>query len=242
MHFVKGQWVLSVGLALATNALRADPLDDWALRNPFPTVYSLSGIAWGNDRFIAIGDAGTVLTSSNGVSWTQRKSITPNPIRAIAYGNGTFVAVGGEHTFMREYCIIQTSIDGTSWTERSSGLSIPLYGVTYANGIFFGVGEGGALVTSPDGKTWSQRATGVSAGLTSVAFGDGTFVAVGEGGTVLSSTEGVTWTQQKSHTSVSFAGVVRWRRSHSDFTGWDYMDSTGRRRTCSGRTCWRRLW
>ena len=63
----------------------------WTLRdqrNP------LKGVTYGNGLFVAVGDVGAILTSSDGVSWTQRTSGTSNWLRGVAYGNSMFVAVG----------------------------------------------------------------------------------------------------------------------------------------------------
>jgi hypothetical protein len=43
-----------------------------------------------------VGDAGTLLTSSDGVTWTARALRTSNFLDGVAYGNGLFVAVGEE--------------------------------------------------------------------------------------------------------------------------------------------------
>ena len=66
--------------------------------------------------FIAVGAQGTLLTSSDGESWTAQTSGTSNNLRAVAYGNSTLVTVGSSGTIL-------TSSDGTSWTSRTSGTS-----------------------------------------------------------------------------------------------------------------------
>jgi hypothetical protein len=59
-------------------------------------------VTYGDGLFVAVGDGGAILTSLNGVAWTQRTSPTSNWLWSVAYGNGTFVAVG-------EYSTILTS-------------------------------------------------------------------------------------------------------------------------------------
>jgi hypothetical protein len=66
----------------------------------------------------------TILTSSDGISWTSRTSGTTNYLIGVTYANSTFVAVG-------YYGSIVTSSDGISWTSRTSGTINDLYGVTY---------------------------------------------------------------------------------------------------------------
>jgi hypothetical protein len=112
----------------------ADPLDNWHLRNPLPQGNNLSGVAYGNGTFVAVGELGTILTSPDGVTWTIRTSGTSAYLSGVAYGNGTFVAVG-------ELGTILTSPDGVTWTIRTSGTTYSLNGVAYGNGTFVAVGS-----------------------------------------------------------------------------------------------------
>lgn len=53
----------------------------------------LSGVAYGNGIFVAVGYF-TILASSDGVSWTSLASRISYLLHGVAYGGGTFVAVG----------------------------------------------------------------------------------------------------------------------------------------------------
>ena len=74
--------------------------------------------------FVSVGQSGTILTSPDGNSWTERDSGTSNLLFGVTYGNGLFVTVGLGGT-------IFTSLDRTTWTERTSVTSVDLLGVTY---------------------------------------------------------------------------------------------------------------
>jgi len=63
--------------------------------------------------FVAVGDNGTILTSSDGTTWTSRTSGTTEYLRGGAYGNSTLVVVGLSGTIL-------TSSDGITWTSRTS--------------------------------------------------------------------------------------------------------------------------
>ena len=97
----------------------------WGLVSMTPIRLGLLGVTYGNNTFAATGDIGTILTSSDGTSWTSRTSGTANKLRGVTYANITFVAVGDSGKII-------TSSDGISWTSRSGGTSISLHGVTYA--------------------------------------------------------------------------------------------------------------
>ena len=114
--------------------------------------------------FVTVGHSGTILTSSDGTSWTERTSGTSMSLRGVTYGNGLFVTVGDRGTIL-------TSSNGTSWTGRNSGTSVDLREVTYGNGLFVTVGRSFTFLTSSDGFSWTQqRTSGTSDGLTGVTY------------------------------------------------------------------------
>jgi len=174
----------------------------------------LYGVAYGNGTFVAVGLNSTILTSPDGVNWTQRTSGTSDVLllKDVTYGNGLFVAVG-------DYGALLTSSDGVTWTrlwtsesERNYWRDYWLKGLTYGNGLFVAVtyysGGGGPILTSPDGVNWTPRTSGTRNVLYNVTYGNGLFVAVGDYGTILTSPDGVTWTQRASGTSYSLRGVT----------------------------------
>ena len=72
--------------------------------------------------FVTVGQSGTILTSSEGTTWTERTSGTSDHLSGVTYGNNTFVTVGNSGTIL-------TSPDGNSWTKRTSVTSKTLVGV-----------------------------------------------------------------------------------------------------------------
>lgn len=185
-------WVLLTAILILATAFPAfavpvDSLDQWHWRNPLPQGNTLIGVTYGNGTFVAVGYAGTVLTSPDGVNWTNRTSGTSNLLGSVIWGNNTFVVVGDAGTVL-------TSPDGVSWTSRASGTSNSLHEVTWGNGTFVAVGDG-TVLTSTDGVNWTSKTLGTSTYLVGVTWGNGTFVAVGEGSTTLISPDGVNWTR-----------------------------------------------
>ncbi len=71
-------------------------MDDQRLGNKT----SFYAVTCGNGTFVAVGNAGTFLTSRDGVTWTRRDSGTGQPLFGVTYGNGTFVAVGYNGTII----------------------------------------------------------------------------------------------------------------------------------------------
>lgn len=161
-------------------ATGADALETWTTTR-LGINHALQSITFGNGQFVAVGDAGTILTSTDGTAWTARSSGTSSWLQGIAFGGGRFVAVGNDGrgitaltlgeantvTFHSHYSdtnvcpapTILTSTDAITWTPVSAGTTNPLVAVTYADGRFIAVGGGqpgkATVVSSPDGLKWS---------------------------------------------------------------------------------------
>jgi hypothetical protein len=194
----------------------------WPVRTS-ETTQNLNGVAYGNGVFVAVGAAGIIQNSPDGINWTKATPLPSNQqvaLNGVAYGNGLFVAAGN-------YGGIFTSPDGKTWTLRTSLLSAQtLYGVAYGNGVFVAVGSNNGsqvyslVFTSSDGKTWTTpNSGGALKSLTGVAYGNGVFVAMGggvyggtgassSGGYDLTSPDGKTWTIQKVGNTQQLNGIA----------------------------------
>lgn len=155
-------------------------LDRWSLTNlswPGSDYLHITGVTYGNDTFVAVGDNGAILTSSDdGVSWTYEEQkdeyccgIT---FGGVTYGNGTFVAVGWDGAIL-------TSSDGKSWENRGYATNEMFRGVAYGDSTFVVVGEYGGILVSSGGASWVKTARFSMKELRGVAYGNNTFVAVG---------------------------------------------------------------
>ncbi len=107
--------IFLVPLGLPALSQGAAP-DTWYWSNPQPQGNSLSEIAFGNATFVAVGSAGTILTSANGAAWTIQTSPVTEDLSGVIFGNGTFVAVGAGGKIL-------TSANGTAWTSQVSGVT-----------------------------------------------------------------------------------------------------------------------
>jgi len=87
---------------------------DWTWRNPLPQGNRLLSAVYGNGRFVAVGNKGTVLTSPDGIAWTNQPAVTSRILYSITSGEDAYVAVGQEGTII-------TSMDGAAWIVRNSG-------------------------------------------------------------------------------------------------------------------------
>lgn len=183
-----------------TNANAAD----WVVASNQPTIQSLKGAVHDGSQFVAVGTAGTVVSSSDGATWTLKNTVSlngaPVQLNGITHG-GVYVAVGDGGTIM-------TSSDLVTWTQASSGTGNALYGITILNGYYFVVGANGTLLTSSDGSTWTAHTTNTGVALRGVNYAASTYVAVGDNGTVLTSSDGTTWAAQASGTTQNLNSII----------------------------------
>jgi len=160
------------------------------------TSKNLYGVAYGNGLFVAAGDEGTFLTSTDGITWAPHSSTAISYVLGITYGNGLFVAVG----IKGSSGVILTSLDAVTWTTSYSSAKYAI-SITYGNGLFVAVGSGGSVLTSPDGATWTARTSATTNALYGVTYDNNQFVAVGYTGTVVASTNGINWNRYSSGTT-----------------------------------------
>ncbi len=168
---------------------------EWETVTPL-TIENLYEVRYGNGLWVAVGDSGTILTSTDGITWTARVSGTTAYLRDARYANGLWVINGDSGTIL-------TSTDGTSWTARASGTTVTLLDARYANGLWVINGDSGTLLTSTDGISWTKRVSGTTVTLLDARYANGLWVAVGSSGTILTSTDGTSWTARASGTTVT---------------------------------------
>jgi hypothetical protein len=135
-------------------------------------------VAYGADRWVAVGAAGVSAYSTNGgVLWTVGSGLASASWASITWGNNRFVAVVGASGTAAAY-----SLDGITWS-ASTITSATYTKVTYGQGVFLAVGTSTTASSSEDGINWTSRTTSTAAnGFSSVTFGNpnnvGSFVAV----------------------------------------------------------------
>ena len=164
------------------------------------TTNGLYAATYGNSLFVVVGWAQTILTSSDGTTWTLQ-TVGVSNLYDIIYDNSIFVTVGATGT-------IQTSSDGSTWTSRTSGTTNGLQGIAYGNSVFVTVGEAGTILTSSDGTTWISRTSGVSVNLRAISYVNNLFIAVGDSGNILMSLDGITWASRTSGTTENLYGIA----------------------------------
>ncbi|MGY8769140.1 MAG: WD40/YVTN/BNR-like repeat-containing protein [Pirellulales bacterium] len=145
----------------------------------------LRRIAWGEGRFVAVGDRGRRASSTDALEWLDSPDVKAiDTLIDVAYGAGVFVGVGLHGLRM-------TSTDGITWTDRQTGEEGEhLNSIFWADNRFVTVGFG-VTFTSTDGRMW-QRHKNNSAPQTAV-YGNDEFVGASWRGRILQSIDAVEW-------------------------------------------------
>ncbi|MGM0594780.1 MAG: WD40/YVTN/BNR-like repeat-containing protein, partial [Pseudomonadota bacterium] len=165
---------------------------DWQWLRPQPQGYRLNDIVWFNDRYIAVGNNGALVTDADG-TWTS-SSLT-------ATGNYIDIASNGDRLVAIEALLGELSIsdDGETWSNLSFGRE---YDAPFPNAItwdgsrFVMLGGGGIVdewvATSTDGYSWSVSDTTIDRHINALAAGNSLYIAAADGAIYYSS-DGNSW-------------------------------------------------
>jgi hypothetical protein len=145
---------------------------------------ALNAIAEGGGRFVAVGDSGTVVTSSDGGTWSAQSIGITNyqstNLVWVVYGQGMYVAQAREAPFP-----MISSMDGLKWNMLGKA---DLYDkVAYGGGRFVGFDGPNFISTSRTGTNWTYIWYHLGAflpGKLDIAYGNGLFVTVGQLGVI----------------------------------------------------------
>ncbi|HKP97176.1 MAG TPA: hypothetical protein VJ385_15610 [Fibrobacteria bacterium] len=196
------------------------------------TQDGLNAVCWTGTQLVAVGPNGNVLTSPDGIGWTQRLNSWPEAWVGVAWTGSLLIAVTGLGTIL-------TSPDGIDWTIRLGGDAGPR---TYFNSVAWAHGQAvalggtgwkvadGSVHTSPDGMTWTKHTLERAPGLRSAAWTGKQWTAVGgifdgNGDKVVSrlgatSSDGNAWTVA-SDSAEEILESVAWAGSGLVAVGWD---------------------
>ena len=160
---------------------------------------NINAIAYGDGKFVAVGEDKKMAYSSDGITWTAVKN-SSFLLDDITYGNGKFVAVGYLGVGKIAY-----SLDGINWTEvkDSSFKKENIGSIACGNGMFVAAAkyDNGKLAYSPDGINWTQVKTfPFKRKYIDVIYCEGKFFVPDrfDNGKVAYSTDGINWTAMDS--------------------------------------------
>ena len=154
---------------------------------------AINQVVYANSLFVGVGAGGTIITSSNGTTWTAQTSGTANALNVVAYnGSSLWVAAGASGTLL-------SSSNTTSWTSRTSNITGSIVALIYANSLWVAGGStaGAALATSSNGTTWTGQSNipASNSAVNSIIYANSLFVIGGASNTWAYSSSGTgSWT------------------------------------------------
>lgn len=181
----------------------------------------VTGLAFGNGRFVSMSRSERSAVSSNGVHWTVVTNASPSGFAWVTFAHGLFVAstYDSDPASNGPMARIALSSDGLTWTNVSLGVPSFLSDLTWGDGQFVACGYApdtnhiglAATFTSPDALTWtSHLRPPPTPPLTAIAFGGDRYVALSDedDGVLGCSLDGVDWTLQRLPTPSGFYAVT----------------------------------
>ncbi|MFP4156160.1 MAG: DUF2341 domain-containing protein [Opitutales bacterium] len=174
----------------------------WETRES-PSEETLYSVGYGNALWVATGERGTLLTSSDALNWSARETGTDFALRDAVWDGGEFVAVG-------DGGLVLDSSDAAAWNVQVPGVRASLEDVSGGAAGLLTVGENGSVIFSPDGQDWTPQLKESTARYLGVATDGSLFVKSGDDGAIYSSSDaGESWTARWSKPRASIDAVVR---------------------------------
>lgn len=162
---------------------------DWANQTSGSAI-NLLDVTYGNGLYVAVGGipavSSIILTSPDGISWTDRSIGLSNQLDRVIFANNQFYSVGMGG-------VRASSADGISWGNDSAGPN-PWTSVVFGNGIFLIADDASSIHTSATFAGFPNATGSVSAAAVyaSVFIPERSiFVLVGDTGQTYTTTNGV---------------------------------------------------
>jgi hypothetical protein len=155
----------SNGVQDVRSLLRSTNGVDWQEQAlPSSASPELVAVAFGRGQFIAVGGKGTIISSPDGITWTNRAEPGAYTLVEILDAGESYIAFGFEDSSSKS--IIITSPDGITWTRRRSPSSLSRISAAYAHGVV-------VAVSALDNPTETIITSGAFKMVTKVAFRKG---------------------------------------------------------------------
>ena len=111
---------------------------------------TLRGVAYGNGRFVAVGDAGIIWSSADGLQWTISQLVSGKSLQEVQFNGSSFLTVGDSGSAL-------LSSDGINWQDKSLKDAN-----TTANGVSFFKDTAASGLTVLNGKWTAMASSGFS--------------------------------------------------------------------------------
>lgn len=189
VRFLNGAWYAGSTLGVIYRSVDAI---HWYQVGADASTRFIERIRYGNNIFVLVGDGGLIMTSTDGLTWTNVTAPNTSNILSVAYSptQNKWVAGGGSGV------LYQSTNPSVSWTSTTQGTAARWAMEWSSTSNLWVCGGVGIVQTSTDGLTWTNRNPGAwtNSIYNGVNIGS-TLYFSGSLGSLLSSTDGgITWT------------------------------------------------
>lgn len=152
----------------------------------------LYDVVYSKGKYVAVGQKGLIVSSTDGVTWQASKSGVDNNLIEICSDGLCLIALSDNGTIFK-------STNGINWNKQQVGTNFVSINNLVFNGENFicfaksNSGESMTMLSSSDGEKWISHPMEKSYTFSSVICADGILVAVGGKGGVYKSLDGVKW-------------------------------------------------
>jgi hypothetical protein len=161
--------------------------------------------------YLAVGEAGSLLSSVDGLSWTIRNSGVLLDLYCVTSvdtrngGTAVFMAAGQQG-------IVTASGDGINWTSITTPAEQDVLAAAGAGALGNGAagtfalgGVGGLFICSDDGSSWQAHTSWSPANIRALCHLDGEFLGVGDNGMIGC---GLVWFRRVSNTAANLSAAA----------------------------------
>ncbi|GAB3508573.1 hypothetical protein GCM10027442_15000 [Emticicia fontis] len=180
----------------------SDDGNNWTkvIDSDIPATSTFKGVAYGNGIFVLVGDDGLILSSTDGLDWTQRTSGVTANFNKLIFVESKFYAVGASRTLV-------SSSDGINWSQVSFNVgsaSDDLGSITFGNSLFV-IGtrgsNGGSNVYKSSTATsgsWTSQTVSASLSINRIQYLKDRFYIFTASSDIFTSANGSSWANSTS--------------------------------------------
>ena len=185
-------------------ATRNNTTGIWVVQD-FATSSWFRDVIYANNQYVAVREGGSIMTSPNGLTWTNQVSPTTNDLMTVLWDGNQYLAAGKNGTIL-------TSTDAQTWTNRTSGTTAFFHNISYSGSQYVAVGNNIVRI-STDGISWSAPVAAPPPTYFVGATWTGTRFIIGGLGfsttpTLYGSSDGLTWTLLNSAFKEDIRSIV----------------------------------
>lgn len=184
---------------------------NWTEQPPSISENYLYGVAYGNGLYVAVGDFGEIVLSTNAVNWTLLNPNRRGAITALACNSNLCIAAASPGGYSYSWGFpsleILVSTNGRNWTATQTQATLSrIDDIDCGGNLFAGVSFGNIYITT-NGYVW-QNVGGFPNAFHGIRYLNGQFFAVGDSGSIFSSADGINWTNHSISTTGAFNHIA----------------------------------